>query len=108
MLYDTQKTAKKISKYDKQIKIDKMISEGDLANKIDVCDKEFSTLELLIDMNNSYISIQNKITKKEEAITTLTDTIATNSDSLDKLIKEAVEKGAICSKCMKIGGEYVG
>ena len=53
------------------------------------------------------IDINDKISKKNEIISKLNKSIKENTDDLDATINEALEKGAICSTCMKIGGEYV-
>ena len=108
MQKNAEKTSKKIAKYDKQIKIDEVISQGYFSNLISSCDQEYS---LVLDMDkilNTANSLQDKISKKESTIKEIKTTIKEKSDEYDLVVEEAISKGVACTNCMKIGGEYVG
>ena len=108
MQKNAEKTSKKIAKYDKQIKIDKVISQGYFSDLISSCDQEYSLILDMDEMSSSGVSTQNKITKKEESIRDIKTIIEEKTNELNLVVEEAISKEAVCTKCMKIGGEYVG
>jgi len=108
LLENAEKLSAKIIKYENKIKIDKAISEGEIATLIAECDSLFNTSLDMSAFQNKGIDINDKISKKNDIISKLNKAIKENTDDLDATINEAIEKGAICSTCMKIGGEYVG
>jgi hypothetical protein len=57
---------------------------------------------------NTANSLQDKISKKESTIKEIKTTIKEKSDEYDLVVEEAISKGAACTQCLKIGGEYVG
>lgn len=107
LLDDAEKLSAKIAKYENKIKIDRAITEGEFSTLITDCDLLFNTSLAMNVMLEKEIDINDKISKKNEIISKLNKSIKENTDDLDATINEALEKGAICSTCMKIGGEYV-
>ena len=105
---NADKTARKIAKYDKQIKIDKVISNGDFADLISSCDQQYSLILSMDKILNTANSLQDKISKKESTIKEIKTKIKETTDEYDLVVEEAISKGAACTQCMKIGGEYVG
>jgi hypothetical protein len=108
MQKNADKTATKIAKYDKQIKIDKVISSGDFADLISSCDQQYSLILNMDKILNTANSLQGKISKKTSTIEEIKTTIKEKTDEYDLVVQEAISKGAACNQCMKIGGEYVG
>ena len=108
MQKNADKTASKIAKYDKQIKIDKVISNGNFADLISSCDQQYSLILSMDKILNTANSLQDKISKKESTIKEIKTTIKETTDEYDLVVEEAISKGAACTQCMKIGGEYVG
>jgi hypothetical protein len=108
MQKNADKTASKIAKYDKQIKIDKVISNGDFAHLISSCDQQYSLILTMDKILNTANSLQGKISKKASIIEEIKTTIKEKTDEYDLVVEEAISKGAACTQCMKIGGEYVG
>jgi len=108
MQKNADKTASKIAKYDKQIKIDKVISNGGFANLISSCDQQYSLILSMDKILNTANSLQDKISKKESTIKEIKTKIKETTDEYDLVVEEAISKGAACTQCMKIGGEYVG
>ena len=108
MQKNADKTASKIAKYDKQIKIDKVISNGDFADLIFSCDQQYSLILSMDKILNTANSLQDKIYKKESTIKEIKTTLKETTDEYDLVVEEAISKGAACTQCMKIGGEYVG
>jgi len=108
MQKNANKTAIKIAKYDKQIKIDKVISNGDFADLISSCDQQYSLILSMDKILNTANSLQDKISKKESTIKEIKTKIKETTDEYDLVVEEAISKGAACTQCMKIGGEYVG
>jgi DNA repair exonuclease SbcCD ATPase subunit len=104
---NAEKLSAKITKYENKIKIDRAITEGEFSTSITNCDLLLNTLLDMSAMLEKGIDINDKISKKNEIISKLNKSIKENTDDLESTISEAIEKGAICSACMKIGGEYV-
>jgi len=75
MQKNADKTASKIAKYDKQIKIDKVISNGDFADLISSCDQQYSLILSMDKILNTANSLQDKISKKESTIKEIKTTI---------------------------------
>jgi hypothetical protein len=107
LLENSEKLSAKITKYENKIKIDKAITEGEFSTSITNCDLLFNTSLDMSAMQKKGTDINDKISKKNEIISKLNKSIKENTDDLNATINEAIEKGAICSTCMKIGGEYV-
>ena len=107
LLENSEKLSAKITKYENKIKIDKAITEGEFSTSITNCDLLFNTSLDMSAMLEKGTDTNDKISKKNEIISKLNKSIKENTDDLNATINEAIEKGAICSTCMKIGGEYV-
>jgi exonuclease SbcC len=103
-----EKTERKIAKYEKRIKIDRVISKGDFADLISACDEQYSLILNMTRVLNTADSLQDKISKKESTIKDIKTNIKEKTDEYNSVREEAISKGAVCGECMKIGGEYVG